>query len=143
MINTDTLRARESRARQIFWFLVVGGVLAIIVVWMVVMPRYRVWSKDMWGRAALAEAVHTKRIRIESARGEMEAAKLIAQGELDASRLRVQAIAIMGKAAKEYPEYRAQEYLKSMGEALSNGDVQKVIYVPTEAQLPILEAGLR
>jgi len=66
-----------------------------------------------------------------------------AQAELDAASLRAEAISIVGKAAKDYPEYRKQEFIGAFAEALQKGTIQQIIYVPTEANIPILEAGKR
>ncbi len=84
------------------------------------------------GKAILAEAEFSKKARIEEARAEKESAQL-----------RADAIRIVGEAAKTYPEYRTQEFILSFGEALREGNVQQIIYVPTEAGIPILEAGKR
>ncbi|WP_312307640.1 hypothetical protein [Acinetobacter variabilis] len=46
-----------------------------------------------------------------------------------------------GQAAKDYPEYRKQEFIGAFGEALREGRIQQIIYVPTEANIPIVEAG--
>lgn len=86
----------------------------------------------MRGKAALAEATQSKMIQIEQARAELESAQL-----------RAEAIKIIGKTAKEYPEYREQEFIGAFGEALREGKINQIIYVPTEANLPILEAGKR
>ena len=91
---------------------------------------YAVWSAEMTGKARLMEASQSKQIMIESAKAEVEAAKL-----------RAEAIEIIGKKAKAYPEYRMQEFIGAFGEALNNGNINTVIYVPTEANIPIMEAG--
>ena len=49
----------------------------------------------------------------------------------------------MGEAAKKYPEYRQQEFINSFGIALKDGKIQQIIYVPTEANVPIMESGKR
>ena len=116
--------------------LTVGGiillVLVIIVGSMLAYPKYRVYSQEMRGKAALAEATQSKMIQIEQARAELES-----------SELRAEAIVIMGKAAKDYPEYRQQEFVGAFGDALREGSISQIIYVPTEGNIPILEAGKR
>jgi len=102
----------------------------VIALLMWIMPTYKVWSMEMSGKAKLAEAGQSRQIQIEQAKGEKEAAKL-----------RAEAIKIVGQAAKDYPEYRYQEFLGAFGEALNNGEIEKIIYVPTEAQIPIMEAN--
>lgn len=113
----------------------IGVVLLVIVLiaaWMFVYPNYRVWSQEMRGKAALAEATQSKMIQIEQARAELESAEL-----------RAKAIKVIGQTAKDFPEYREQEFIGAFGEALREGAINQVIYVPTEGNIPILEAGKR
>lgn len=110
---------------------VITAVILILIV-MAGYPFYKVWSQEMRGKAALAEATQSKMIQIEQARAELESAQL-----------RAEAIKIIGQTAKEYPEYREQEFIGAFGEALREGKINQIIYVPTEANLPILEAGKR
>src|SRR5690606_35480962 len=111
---------------------IIIGVLSIIVIIIACMlgiPVYNVWQQEMSGKAKLAEATQSRQVLIEQARAEKEAASLQAD-----------AIQIMGEAAKQYPEYRQQEFISAFGEALRNGTISQIIYVPTEANIPILEA---
>ena len=108
------------------------GVLGFIVIVFIVAICYRhynVWSMEMQGKARLAEASQSKQILIEQAKAELEAAKE-----------RAKAIEVMGEAAKKYPEYRMQEFIGAFGQALDNGNINTIIYVPTEANIPILES---
>ena len=93
-------------------------------------PHYKVWKQGMGGQAALAEAEQSKMIQVQVAKAELESAKL-----------RAEAIKLVGQAAKDYPEYRKQEFIGAFGEALRDGRIQQIIYVPTEANIPIVEAG--
>lgn len=105
-------------------------VVIIVVGLMFGLPVYSVWQQEMAGKARLAEATQSRQILIEQARAEKEAALLQAE-----------AIKIMGEAAKMYPEYRQQEFIGAFGEALKAGKISQIIYVPTEANIPIMEAG--
>lgn len=89
-------------------------------------------EKMYMGKAILAEAEFAKMARIESAKAEKESAQLTAD-----------AIAIVGEAAQKYPEYRTQEFMLAFGEALREGNIDQILYVPTEANIPITEAGAR
>lgn len=111
--------------------LVLAGfaVLVSIAAFMFIGPKYRVWQQGMEGEAKLMRARQERQILVTQA-----------QSEKDAAQLRADAIGIMGKAAKEYPEYRQQEFMSAFGEALREGHVSQIVYVPTEAQIPILEA---
>ena len=91
---------------------------------------YDVWSQEMKGKARLAEATQSRQIQVEQARSELEASKL-----------RAEAREIMGAAAKEYPEYRTQEFMAAFGEALREGNIDQIMYIPTEANIPITEAN--
>lgn len=108
---------------------VVAFAAALIALVMFAWPIYSVWASEMAGKARLAAAEHDKRIMVEQAKAEVESAKL-----------RAEAIALVGKAAKDFPEYRHQEFIAAFGEAMQNGEIQKIIYVPTEANIPIVEA---
>jgi regulator of protease activity HflC (stomatin/prohibitin superfamily) len=89
-------------------------------------------EKTYKGKAVLAEAENARMARVEAARAEKEAAQLTAD-----------AIAIVGEAAQKYPEYRQQEFYLALGEALQEGQIDQIIYLPTEAGMPITEARNR
>lgn len=92
-------------------------------------PLYRVWEQKLAGEAALARANQQKQILVTQA-----------QAERDSAELRAQAIEIIGEKATKYPQYRQQEFIGAFAEAMQNGAIQKIIYVPTEANIPIIEA---
>ena len=106
----------------LFLVLVVGGLL-------IGCPKYRVWQQGLEGQATLARAEQERKILVEQA-----------QAEKDAAKIRADAIKIIGEAAKDFPEYRHQEFIGAFAEALNNGSITKIIFVPTEAQIPIVQA---
>lgn len=109
------------------------GVLVLcglIALGMVGCPKYGVWQQGLVGKARLARAGQERKILVEQA-----------QAELDAAEIRVKAITTIGQAAKDFPEYRLQEFMGAFAEALQDGKIQKIIYVPTEANIPIMEAS--
>jgi hypothetical protein len=107
-------------------------VVIIVIAAMFTIPQYRVWQQGMEGEARLMRARQERQILVTQA-----------QAEKDAARLRAEAISVMGRAAKEFPEYRHQEFMAAFGEALREGSVQQIVYVPTEAGIPIMEARPR
>jgi len=114
-----------------FWTII--GTIAfffLTFLYMLIVPLWSVWQQGLAGEAALKKAEQTRKIQIEQARGEKEAATL-----------RAEAIAIVGKAAHDYPEYRQQEFIGAFAEALHSGKISQIIYVPTESNIPIIEAG--
>jgi len=113
------------------------GVLTLIALLVLVafglmwgLPTYNVWRSGLSGEAALRRAKQEKLIMVEQAKAEVESAKL-----------RAEAIAVVGQAAKDFPEYRQQEFIAAFGEAIQSGEVEQIIYVPTEGNIPIVEAG--
>lgn len=115
--------------------IVLGGVISIGLVYGLLIggsalyKTYNVWGSEMDGKAKLMEATQSRQILVEQAKAELEA-----------SELRAKAIAIVGQATKDFPEYRQQEFIGAFAEALQHGDIQQIIYVPTEASIPIIEA---
>jgi len=96
-------------------------------------PKYKVYSRELNGKAQLKEAEWNRKIAIEEAAALKESAKLKAEAEV----LRAEGIAeanriIAGSITEEYIRYKFVE-------GLNDGN-SEVIYVPTEANLPILEA---
>ena len=122
-----------SRQLNIGPFTILIALICFIILMILILfgwPHYKVWKQGMDGQAALAEAEQSKMIQVQVAKAELESAKL-----------RAQAIQLVGQAAKDYPEYRKQEFIGAFGEALRDGRIQQIIYVPTEANIPIVEAG--
>lgn len=109
-----------------------AGSVAIIVTVMWAWPVYNVWQQGLKGEAELARAEQQRQILVEQAKAER-----------DAATLRAEAIEIVGQAAKDFPEYRYQEFLGAFGEAFREGYIDQIIYVPTEGMIPITEAGKR
>ncbi len=109
--------------------LAIIGIIIIIGGLMWAIPTYHVWSNQKAGEASLVKAQQEKQIQISQA-----------QAELEASQYQAQAIKTVGEMTKEYPSYREQQFIQDFGEAMKNGNIQKIIYVPTEANLPITEA---
>lgn len=127
------MKKSQSGNTELASLLVIVVVVAILIGgFLGVYPYYKVWKQEMNGRAALAEAGQSKMIQVEQARAELESATL-----------RAQAIKTIGVAAQKYPEYRQQEFVGAFGEALREGKINQIIYVPTEANIPVLEAGKR
>ncbi len=111
------------------------GVILILVVGVIMwgVPRYKVYSRELNGKAQLKEAEWNRQIAIQEATAEKESAKLKAEAEV----IRAKGIAeaneiIAGSLTENYIRYKFVE-------GLNDGNTE-VIYVPTEANLPILEA---
>ena len=102
---------------------------------MYLLPKYNVWSQEMAGKAEFAKAEQNRKIKIEEAKAKLEAEKLNAQAEIERAKGAAKAIEIENGSIT--PEYIQYLWVRQQG---SLGD-KTVIYIPTEASLPILEAG--
>ena len=97
------------------------------------MPLYRVWQKELSGKAQLKEAEWSKRVQIEEAIANLEAEKLNALAEVERAKGMAEAIEIEGGAL-------TREYIQYLWVRQNIFNDKTTIYIPTEANLPILEA---
>ena len=118
------------------------GIIAVVVIILVFVgtlvgqPLYNVWVKGLSGRAQLNEAEWNRQIIIKEAEAKKQAAKSLADAEVERAKGVAEANRIIGQSLKNNESYL--RYLWIQG--LNDGNNQ-VIYVPTEASMPILEAG--
>jgi len=101
-------------------------------------PQYRVYNERMSGAARLAESEGSRQIAVQEAHAKMEAAKLLAEAEIERAKGVAEANRIIGQSLKDNEEYLRYLWIHN----LETGN-NSIIYVPTEAGLPILEAGKR
>lgn len=112
-------------------FVLFGGVGAC----MFGMPKYHVWQQEMDGKAEYAKAEQNRKIKIEEAKANLEAEKLNAQAEIERAKGAAEAIKIENGSIT--PAYIQYLWVRQQNANTQN----KIIYIPTEAGLPILEAG--
>ncbi len=101
-------------------------------------PQYHVYSSRMEGEAKLAHAQAEREVQVKDAQGKMEAATHLANAEVERAKGVAKANQIVGESLKNNEPYLRYLWIHNL-EAGNNS----VIYVPTEAGLPILEAGKR
>lgn len=110
------------RIGSVIGLFVTGALLVALL--LVGIPLYRVWSQEQRGRAELAEARYNRQIIIEEAEARLEAARLEAQSNRAL-------IDSLGGDPARLIDFRLIDVLRD----------GNVIYVPTEAGLPILESN--
>ena len=118
---------------------IVAGSIAILVVVVLglffAIPYYNVWQQEMSGKAEFAKAEQNRKIKIEEAKANLEAEKLNAQAEIERAKGAAEAIKIEnGSITPTYIQYLWVRQQNNLND-------KTVIYVPTETNLPILEAG--
>lgn len=115
----------------ILGIILLGGITAGL---MIGIPKYNVWQQEMVGKSEFAKAEQNRRIKIEEAKANLEAEKLNAQAEIERAKGAAEAIKIEnGQLTTTYIQY--------LWVRQQNGNnIEKIVYIPTEASMPILEA---
>ena len=110
-------------------------VCAFIALLMGGCPHYAVWQQGLAGQAALARATQDRQIAVQEAQAKRESAVMLAQAEVERAKGVAQANKIIGDSLHNNEDYLRYLFVNSLENTRN-----QVIYVPTEANLPILEA---
>lgn len=101
-------------------------------------PQYSVWANQMSGKAKLAEAESSRQIATLEAKAKKDSAQYEAEAEIIRAEGAAKANAIIGNSLKGHEAYLRYLWIQNQ-----NKNDKEVIYIPTEAGLPVLEAGKR
>lgn len=114
------------------------GAVALIVLVMGGCPHYNVWRQGLVGKAALSRAQQDRQIAVQEAQAKRDSAMMYAEAEIERAKGVAEANRIIGESL-----HKNQDYLRYLWVTeVAGKDVDKtVVYVPTEANVPILEAG--
>lgn len=116
-------------------------VLALVIFFMLVfvgMPMLNVWRAEKIGEAELARAEQNRQIAILEARARAESAKSLAEAEIIRAEGVAKANQIIGDSLKDNDVYIHYLWIEALKESQN-----EVIYIPTEAGIPITEAKRR
>ena len=111
------------------------GLVLLIALGMWGCPKYNVWQKELSGKAQLKKAEWNRQITIKEAQAKQEAAKALAGAEVERAKGVAEANEIIGKSLKDNEAYLRYLWINGLHDGSS-----EVIYIPTEANLPILES---
>lgn len=129
---------RKGELNDFGIFAIIGLVVVItIIAFMAIGPQYGVWQQGLEGQAELAKADFSKKVAVQEAQAKLDSSTLLAQAEVERAKGVAQANSIIGNSLKDNEAYL--RYLWITDVAGTNVD-KSVVYVPTEANLPILEA---
>ncbi|KKK52905.1 hypothetical protein LCGC14_3100200 [marine sediment metagenome] len=116
-----------------------GIIFLILIIFvgvgMAIVPIYNVWSKELSGKAQLKEAEWNRQITVQEAQATKESAQLLADAEAIRAKGVAEANEIIGESLKNNEAYLRYLWINGLHDGSS-----EIIYVPTEANLPILEA---
>jgi len=101
-------------------------------------PKWGVYSSELSGKSKLAEASSSRRIAVEEAKAKLDAAKHLSDAEIERARGVAEANRIIGKSLKNNDGYLHYLWIQGLHDGNS-----ETIYVPTEANMPIMEATRR
>ncbi len=99
-------------------------------------PQYSVYQQRLEGEAELAKAEYNRKTVIQEAMAKYEAAKSLASAEVERAKGVAGANKIIGDSLKGNEDYLRYLWIDGL-----NHTQDKIIYVPTEGNLPILEAS--
>jgi len=111
--------------------------LLLLAVLLFGVPTYKVWAAGKTGEAELKRAEQNKQIKVEEAKAQMDSAKLLAEAEIERAKGVAEANRIIGESLENSEAYLRYLWVQT----LSEGTNRQIIYIPTEAQLPLLEAN--
>ncbi len=111
------------------------GGIALLVLLLVGWPQYRVYSQRLAGEAALAEAQSSRQVAILEARAKKESAISLAEAEVIRAKGAAQANAILQNSLGGPEGYLRYLQIQALEDSKAS-----LIYVPTEAGLPVTEA---
>ena len=136
--RTDNYRTEEAKVANIAF--VGGGVFVIVVIcWMAFGPMYNVWQQGLAGQAELRRAEQNRQIKVQEAQALKDSATLIAESEVLRARGVKEANEIIAQSLDGQDEYLRYLYIDMLRDTAE----KQIIYIPTEASLPILEASKR
>lgn len=98
-------------------------------------PRYEVYQQQLKGEAELKRAEQNRQIKIQEAMAEEESAKSLARAEITRAHGVDSANKIISSGLKNNWEYLHYLWVNTLKDHPG-----AIIYVPTEANIPIMEA---
>lgn len=134
------MRDEEQNIRffKIIILSVIITVSIMVILGMWGCPQYQVYEQRLTGEAELAKANYSKQVMVQEAIAKQEAASHLADAEVARAKGVSAANRIIGESLKNNESYLRWLWIEGLKEKGND-----VIYVPTEANLPILEAGKR
>jgi flagellar basal body-associated protein FliL len=117
--------------------LVIASVVVVVVcalMWGI--PVYNVWAAHKSGQADLARAQNEQMIQVAEAEGRVKAAEANKKAAIIEAEAVAKQVEVIGTNLQKHDLYLKWQWIRMMEEREG-----ETIYVPTEANLPILEAA--
>lgn len=137
-MNYEEQAAIENKrlSASIFKWCFLTGLLivSVVVVCLIGCPSYNVYQQKKEGEAVLAHAQSSREVAVAEAKAKMESAALLAQADTIRAHGVARSNIIIGQSLTD--AYLHWYWIDNIEK-----NPQAVIYVPTEANMPIMEAG--
>jgi hypothetical protein len=119
------------------WFSIIGVIFTGIMGILMIMPMFakvELWTANLSGQAILKKAEWSRQVKVVEAKATMDSSIMLANAEVERAKGVAAANKIIGDSLKGNEGYLRYLWIDSLQHTKD-----KVIYVPTEAGLPILE----
>jgi regulator of protease activity HflC (stomatin/prohibitin superfamily) len=126
------------------WPIIRDILLALMVLVAAIMwgcPQYNVWEQGLRGQAELRRAEQNRQIKVQEATAHEESAKHYARAEIERAKGVSEANKIIGEGLRGNEDYLRYLWIMSLEHVAASPNGSTVVYVPTEANLPIMEAN--
>lgn len=137
-MNEQEKKVHVENLRIIWgWIGIILAAIFVIILCMWGLPQYHVYQQNLKGKAELAKATQNRQIAVQEAMAKFESAHYIKQS--DSIRAVGVAIAnkIIGNSLRENEDYLRWLWITDVA---GTNTEKTIVYVPTETNLPILEA---
>jgi len=127
----------------------IGGVLLVFITCLSMwgFPKYKVYNRELDGKSRLKEAEWTRKIQIQDAEAKQASAEMLGMASLTKAQYKAKSDSIRAvgtsNANKIIAESLTPEYIRWLFVDQLDQTSNQIIYVPTEANVPIMEAGKR
>jgi|SRR6267142_195598 len=99
-------------------------------------PQYAVYQQRLEGEAELAKANYSRQVAVVESEAKKNSASNLGEAEVIRAKFLAQANQIVGDSLRGREEYLRYLWIQSIDRVTG-----QIIYVPTEANLPVLEAS--
>jgi hypothetical protein len=128
----DELTPKES---FLFYTIIFGLIVLLLGGIFFGYPIYKVWSAEKEGQAEFARAEQNRQIAVQEAKAKMESAELLAKAEITRAKGLAEANRIVADSLNGKSEYIHYLWIEALKESKN-----EVIYIPTEAGIPVTES---
>lgn len=126
----------ENAYNAIIWLIVGASALGVLVGAYFLIAALKLQTSSWSGKAELNRADWNRQIIVREAQAKLDSATLIAKAEIERAKGVAEANKIIGDSL-----HGNEAYLKYLWIDSLQHTQDKIIYVPTEAGLPLLEAN--